>query len=66
MPYVCILHDVIVKKNMIFTCFNLAIFALSCQVAPIPTKETLSTGRALVARAIDPWMTFEEYDKYTK
>ncbi|KAL8581975.1 hypothetical protein ACOMHN_027956 [Nucella lapillus] len=36
------------------------------KVAPVVTKENLSTGRALVSRKSDIWMTFEEYDKYTK
>ncbi|XP_076447794.1 EF-hand calcium-binding domain-containing protein 12-like isoform X2 [Babylonia areolata] len=36
------------------------------RVAPVVTKENLSTGRALVSRRSDIWMTFEEYDKYTK
>ena len=36
------------------------------KVAPVSSKENLSTGRALVSRKSDIWMTFEEYDKYTK
>ena len=29
-------------------------------------KVTLSTGRAVIRRKTDCWMTFEEYDKITK
>ena len=36
------------------------------KVAPLASKENLSTGRAMVSRKSDVWMSFEEYDKYTK
>jgi hypothetical protein len=36
------------------------------KVAAVPKKENLSTGRAMVQRKSDIWMSFEEYDKYTK
>ena len=36
------------------------------QVAPIATKENLSTGRAMIQRKSDIWMSFEEYSQYTK
>lgn len=36
------------------------------KVAATATKENLSTGRALIRRRSDCWMSFEEYDRYTK
>ncbi|XP_060081393.1 EF-hand calcium-binding domain-containing protein 12-like [Ylistrum balloti] len=34
-------------------------------VAATGTKENLSTGKAVIRRRVDCWMTFEEYDKLT-
>ena len=32
----------------------------------IPSRMNLSTGKALLSRQVDCWMTFEEYDRLTK
>ena len=42
------------------------LFVVIFQVAPIATKENLSTGRAMIQRKSDIWMSFEEYNQYTK
>ncbi|KAK7496162.1 hypothetical protein BaRGS_00012572 [Batillaria attramentaria] len=36
------------------------------KITPVASKENLSTGRALVSRKTDCWMSFEEYHQYTK
>ena len=36
------------------------------QVAPVPTKMHLSTGKAIVRRQVDCWMSFEEYETITR
>ncbi|XP_070192604.1 EF-hand calcium-binding domain-containing protein 12-like isoform X2 [Littorina saxatilis] len=36
------------------------------KVSPVISKENLSTGRALVSHKLDSWMSFEEYDQYTR
>lgn len=35
-------------------------------VAPSRQKKYLSTGKAFIARQVDCWLTFEEYDKLTQ
>ncbi|XP_062585713.1 uncharacterized protein LOC134247355 [Saccostrea cucullata] len=34
-------------------------------VAPTGTRATLSTGKAIIRRKVDCWMSFEEYDRLT-
>ncbi|XP_071082291.1 EF-hand calcium-binding domain-containing protein 12-like [Haliotis cracherodii] len=36
-----------------------------CNLTQSVSKETLSTGRALITRKIDCWMSFEEYEELT-
>ena len=42
------------------------IYPFAAQVTPKVYKENLSSGRALITRKVDNWMTFEEYTKYTE
>ena len=35
-------------------------------VAASGTRENLSTGRAVIRRKVDCWMTFEEYERLTR
>ena len=35
-------------------------------VSSAPTKVNLSTGRAIISRQVDCWMSFEEYDQLTR
>lgn len=42
------------------------IYPFATQVTPKVYKENLSSGRALITRKVDNWMTFEEYTKYTE
>ena len=42
------------------------IYPFAQNVAPKIYKENLSSGRALITRKVDNWMTFEEYSKYTQ
>ena len=42
------------------------VYPFASIVAPKIYKENLSSGRALITRKVDNWMTFEEYTKYTE
>ncbi|XP_005093715.1 uncharacterized protein LOC101848502 [Aplysia californica] len=42
------------------------VYPFASSVAPKVYKENLSSGRALISRKVDNWMTFEEYSKYTE
>ena len=41
-------------------------YPTNASVAPYGFKMNLSTGRAVVKRKVDCWMTFEEYEALTK
>ncbi len=41
-------------------------YPTSQDVAPAPFKMNLSTGKSVVSRKVDCWMTFEEYDYLTR
>ncbi|KAL5015165.1 hypothetical protein ScPMuIL_009435 [Solemya velum] len=41
------------------------IYPQNSAIAPILTKANLSTGRAIVKRKVDCWMTFEDYNRLT-
>ena len=42
------------------------VYPFAQTVAPKVYKENLSSGRALISRKVDNWMTFEDYTKYTQ
>ncbi|GFO28891.1 EF-hand domain-containing protein c3orf25-like protein [Plakobranchus ocellatus] len=42
------------------------VYPFASTVTPKVYKENLSSGRALITRKVDNWMTFEEYTKYTE
>ena len=42
------------------------VYPFAQNVAAKVYKENLSSGRALISRKVDNWMTFEEYSKYTQ